>query len=107
MAYRASSVVRALRGNQTISTKGLDLVVCPLDSCTSEPEECSMGQNQTCEKEISIIYDDPNGRNALATLIFRYQSREIEREGFIKKDDYALKKLIRRGIIKEKTLVAV
>ena len=103
--YLASSVARALQENNTLALYNLDLVACPVQSCITKPEDCSKGHKESCEKKVDVVYEH-DGHNKAALLIFRYQLKGYAREGFIKKDDLALKILIKRGIVSRETLVS-
>lgn len=102
--FLASSIVKSLKENQTLSIFGLELVTCPVESCITIPEECSKGQKESCEKKVDIVYEH-DGHNKVVVLIFRYQLKGSGREGFIKKEDLALKVLLNRGIINKNNLV--
>jgi len=97
--YTASSIVEALKKNKNLSITGLEMVACPIKSCIVAPEKCGKGQKQTCKKQVNIIYEH-DGHNKMVELIFYYHHKEITREGFIKKSDFALGILLSRGIIK-------
>ena len=104
--YLASSVVNALKEDKSLSITGLEMVTCPTESCVISPEECSKGQAQTCAKKIDIVYEH-NGHKKLAVLIFRYQVSNHAREGFIRKEDLALRKLLKREIISRENLTEI
>jgi len=97
--YRASTVVEALRNNETLSVTGLDTVICPADYCGVVPERCDMGLKQSCKKQVAVGYEH-DGHNKEVRLVFYFQHKEITREGFIKKNDLALGILLKRNIIK-------
>ena len=103
--YLASSVVRALKENKDLSIVGLDKVVCPAVSCVTEPGTCSQGQQETCVKKVEIIYEH-DGLNKIVVLVFRYQLKGHQREGYISEDDLALKILFDRRIIDKEALIA-
>jgi len=102
--FLASSVVESLKQNRTLSINGLELVVCPVESCITGPEECSKGHKEACEKKINIVYEH-DGHNKVAVLIFHYQLRGSGSEGFIRKKDLALNVLIDREIINRDSLI--
>lgn len=96
--YEASLIVRALRENATLSITGLEMVTCPVESCSIPPERCGKGREQSCKKRVGVVYEH-DGHNKAVNLIFYYQHKEIPREGFIKKNDLALGILRKRGVI--------
>jgi hypothetical protein len=102
--FLASSVIAALRNNQTLKISGLNLVICPIESCTTTPDTCEKGRNATCEKKIDVIYEH-NGHNKLVFLRFYYQLKNYDREGFIGTTDRALNVLLKRDIIHRANLV--
>ena len=104
--YSASSIVRALRENNNITAFHLDLVICPVESCITNPGQCSKGQNQSCEKKVDIVYEHDN-HNKVTVLIFRYQLNGSGTEGFIREDDFSLKVLIKREVISIQNLTTV
>ena len=104
--YSASSVVKTLKKNNAINTFYLDSVACPVESCITKPEQCSKGKIQSCTKKVDVIYDHDN-HNKVVVLIFRYQLNGFGTEGFIRKDDFSLKVLLKRGVISLENLVAV
>jgi len=96
--HLASAVVESIKKNSKLNAFGLDLVACPVQSCINSPEECSKGQAESCEKKIDIVYEH-EGKYKVIVLIFRYQLNGSGREGFIREDDFALRTLIKRGVI--------
>ena len=102
----ASSVISSLKENTALAVYGLDLVACPVQSCITKPEECSKGHKESCEKKVEIVYEH-DGHNKLVVLIFYYQLKGYGREGFIRKEDLALKILLKRGIISKETLAGI
>jgi len=104
--YLASSVVRALRENETLTIFGLDMITCPVHSCVAEPESCSRGQNESCKKKVEILYEY-EGFKKFTHLIFRYQLNGHIGEGFVRNKDLAVKMLIKRGILNKENLITV
>jgi hypothetical protein len=102
--FLASSIVNSLKNNKGIIVYGLDLIICPVKSCIAEPSECSKGQNESCVKKVDIVYEH-DGHNKVTILLFHYQLKGYNREGYIKADDLSLKILIDRGIINKKDLI--
>jgi hypothetical protein len=103
--YRASSIVQAIKESGTAKADDIDLVVCPVSACYVKPEDCSNGKAQKCKKTVYIHYEHDN-HNKMVALIFRFMVSETDRDGFILKDDFALKLLIRRKIVDESRLIA-
>jgi len=101
--FLASSVVESLKKNKNLTTYGLDLVVCPVKSCNVNPDNCDKGRNESCVKKVDIVYEH-NGHNKLIVLLFRYQLKGYDKEGFIKIEDLALNVLLERGIILKEDL---
>jgi hypothetical protein len=102
--FLASSVVKSLKENKTLTIYGLDMVTCPVDSCFTKPGECSKGQTESFVKKIDVVYEH-GGHNKVVVLVFRYQLKHYEREGFIKAEDLALNFLIKREIVNRKYLI--
>jgi len=103
--FLASSIVESLRVNTSLSINGLEMVICPIESCITDPKNCSKGHKETCEKSINIVYEH-DGHNKVAILIFHYQLRGSNDEGYIRKEDLALNLLIDRGIVDRALLIA-
>ena len=103
--YLASSVVNSLLKMKDITTFYIDLVACPVESCITKPEHCSKGQSQTCVKKVDVVFEHDN-HNKVVVLIFRYQLNGSGTEGFIRKEDLALKFLLEKGLINRDTLIA-
>ena len=102
--FLASSVVRAIRNNQTIDPRDLDLVICPTQSCAVRPEECYKGRTASCVKKVGIVYEH-DGHNKVTVLAFYYLLQGYDREGFIKTGDRSLNVLIDRDIIHRTDLI--
>jgi len=101
--FPASTIVKSLTNNKTLSTYDLDLVACPVKSCTEKPDRCAKGQDELCVKRVDVIYEYKGCKN-MVTLIFHYQLKGYKYEGFIQTEDLALNVLIKRGVINKKDL---
>jgi len=102
--FLASSVVASLRNNQALEIIDLDLVACPVESCTTAPNACEKGRNGACEKNVYISYEHDRHNKAVLLRLY-YQLRGYDREGFIKSTDRGLNVLINRGIILRANLI--
>jgi len=89
----ASIIIAALRRNSELTIFDLDMITCPTTSCVATPERCSKGQKQICKKKIDVVYEY-NGHNNVAVIVFYYQHPNIPQEGFVRKDDLTLNKLL-------------
>ena len=99
--FLASVVAAALRESirdKNTSVPDIDLIICPTDTCLLPPINCNKGQNQSCKKNIDVIYEH-DGHNKVTTLIFYYQHKNIPSEGFIEENDFAINRLLFRGVI--------
>jgi hypothetical protein len=100
--YSAEDVINALRNNTSLTFQGIDMIKCPrhdvLDDnkrCVDEPDTCEIGHEQKCKQHIHIF---KNG-GLLRIIEFRFMKSVTDASGFIKRDDSALKSLLRNNII--------
>jgi hypothetical protein len=100
--YSAESVIQALNSNKELSCEGIDVVGCPTshEGCTGTPEKCELCINQNCSQPVSIH----KKFQRLAILNFRFMISHQNHGGFIRKDDSALKQLIRNNHISKAML---
>lgn len=102
--FLASSVATSLRNNQTLDITNLDLLTCPVNTCTVPPDMCRRGQDEACEKTIYVVYEH-DGHNKVVLLRLYYQLKGYDREGFIKPTDRGLNILLNRGLIQRTNLI--
>ncbi|MCL2444035.1 MAG: hypothetical protein FWD13_11315 [Treponema sp.] len=97
--YSVESVITALKENELLSCEGIDSLGCPSPvnnhGCKGEPENCNLCLNQSCKQPVSVH----NNFRKLIVLNFRYMISPGNHNGFIRKDDSALKKLISHKLI--------
>ena len=101
--YLASSLAKHLKENKTVTVRGLELIKCPAKS-HCKPGVCAKGREESCKKRVEILYEY-KGVKSLAHLVFRYQIKGRNGEGYIKCGDRTLDNLIKRGVVDKDALV--
>jgi hypothetical protein len=95
--YSVASVINALKSNETLTLEDAEDIGCPSpkEDCPKNPDNCEKGNNQNCKQPITIY----THYQKLVILIFRYKISENNRDGFIRKDDSSLGRLIKHNYI--------
>ena len=97
--FSAESIVAALKANVELSCEGADMLGCPSpiphDGCEGVPDKCDLCKNQDCKQRVSVH----KNLQMLVVLNFRYMISLQNHDGFIRKDDSALKRLIDHKLI--------
>jgi hypothetical protein len=100
--YSVESVIMALKSNAALIVENDDTMGCPMSGsdCPENPDNCEIGNSQSCKQPITIYAN----YQKLVILVFRYKISKNNRDGFIRKDDSALERLIRYKYINEHLL---
>jgi hypothetical protein len=95
--YSVESVINALKSNTALTVEDADNRGCPLSEsdCPENLDNCEKGNNQNCKQPITIY----TNYQKLGILVFRYKISKNNRDGFIRKDDSSLERLIRHKYI--------
>jgi hypothetical protein len=95
--YSVASVINALKSNETLTVEDAEAIGCPSpkEDCRKNPDNCEKGNNQNCKQPITIYTQ----YKKLLILHFRYKISENNRNGFIRKDDSSLSRLIKHKYI--------
>lgn len=112
MYYTASSVKKALDMNKKLSASEFSIIGCQNKKqikqasfliCHNNPKICERALQRLCVRAVHI--DDIGGRRKLLTVLrLRFIVSKANVDGFIRKDDFALAKLLREKYIDVKYL---
>jgi len=105
--YTSESIIAALRANTELVCEGINSLGCPSplphEGCKGIPDNCDMCINQSCKQPVSVHHN----YKKLIVLNFRFMISLKNHNGFIRKDDSALNKLISRKLINKNMLKIV
>jgi hypothetical protein len=95
--YSIASILDALKSKEGIALEDDETLGCPLPdgSCHGNPDTCEKGNSQLCKQPVTVYY----GYRKLIILFFRFKVSPGNRNGFIRKDDSSLVRLIEHNYI--------
>jgi len=97
--YSAESIVAALKANNELNCEGINALGCPSPTphygCKGVPNDCDLCKNQKCKQRVSVH----KNFKKLVILNFMYMISTQNHDGFIRKDDSTLKRLIDHKLI--------
>jgi hypothetical protein len=107
MHYSADSVIIALKASNLLFSKDYDNVKCPSPcpfsvvhekDCPGDNFNCMDCNSQICEQNLAV-YKDPERKQLLRILVFRFMVSTRNNNGYIHKTDSALMQLIKHKYI--------
>jgi hypothetical protein len=102
--YSAESTVAALKANGELNCEGIDALGCPSPiphyGCKGVPNDCEICKNRDCKQRVSVH----KNFHKLVVLNFMFMISTQNQDGFIRKDDSTLKRLLDHNLI-DKTLL--
>jgi len=115
MYYTASSVKKALDANKNLSADQFSVLGCQSQKpakqanfllCQDNPKKCKHASKRLCLRVLHV--DNICGRRQLAVVLrFNFTISDGNSDGFIRKDDFALVKLLREKHIDARFLKEV
>jgi len=101
--YSVKSIIDELKANEDFTCDDIDDIKCPSPSthdcpAPENPADCKRCLNQSCKQKMVIYFKNKR----LGPLFPKFMLSPTNRDGYIDKEDSALKQMIRRGLKKEK-----